>query len=133
MSAEGTQRLDKWLWVARFFKTRGLAAEAVSGGKVHVDGQRAKAARPVRPDQVIRVRKGEWEITVVVRGLATTRRPAREAEALYEETAESLRQRQQSAAAQRATAGHPGQGAGRPTKRDRRQLARLGRDQGTGS
>ncbi len=132
MSAEDSQRLDKWLWAARFFKTRGLAAEAVSGGKVHVDGQRAKPARAVRPGHTVRIRKGDWEMTVVVRGLARTRRPAVEAEALYEETAESLDRRQQAAAARRATAGHPGQGTGRPTKRDRRQLARLGRDQGGG-
>ena len=121
-----TQRLDKWLWAARFFKTRSLAAEAVAGGKVHVDGQRVKPARPLRTGQTVRVRKGQWEATVVVRGLSAARRPAREASLLYEETAESVRRREAAAAERRTVAaGHPARDAGRPSKRDRRQLERL--------
>ena len=73
------QRLDKWLWAARFFKSRSLAAEAITGGKVHVDGQRVKPARTIRPGSEIRVRRGQVELTITVMGLCPHRRPAPEA------------------------------------------------------
>lgn len=123
-SDEGSQRIDTWLWAARFFKTRGLAAEAVSGGKVHVDGQRVKPARAVRPGMQIRVRRGQLEMTVVVQGLARQRRPAREAQQLYRETEESARRREEEAALRRQ-AGPQAVPGTRPSKRDRRQLERL--------
>jgi ribosome-associated heat shock protein Hsp15 len=118
------QRLDKWLWVARFFKTRSLAAEAVAGGKVQVDGERVKPARAVRPGSRVRVRRGETEVEVVVRGLAPRRRPHAEAVLLYQETAESEAARAL-AAAERASTPRREAGDGRPTKRARRHLDRL--------
>lgn len=81
-----SQRLDKWLWVARFFKTRSLAADAISGGKVHVDGQRVKPARNIKPGTLVRVRKAGFEISVEVLELAPQRGPAVVAQTLYRET-----------------------------------------------
>lgn len=120
------QRIDKWLWAARFFKTRSLATDAVAGGKVQVDGERVKPARLVRPGSMVRVRKGEVEFTVRVEGTAERRGPAQEAERLYQETPDSRRLREERAAGRRALAGsHPAQGAGRPSKRERRRLEQL--------
>lgn len=120
-----SQRLDKWLWAARFFKTRNLAIAAINGGKVHVDGQRVKPARAVRRGAEIRIHKGSLEITVMVQGLSTQRRPAPEAALLYEETEESRTRRETAAEQRRAAMAYREHGAGRPTKRDRRQLGRL--------
>ncbi len=89
---EGRIRLDKWLWAARFFKTRALAAEAVEGGKVQVNGDRPKRARPVQVGDEVRVRLGPYEHTVSVRALSGRRGPASEAAGLYEETVESRTQ-----------------------------------------
>jgi ribosome-associated heat shock protein Hsp15 len=128
MSSSDTsgQRLDKWLWVARFYKTRSLAAEAVSGGRVHVDGQRVKPARMVRPGSMVRVRRGELEMTVEVQGLATQRRPAEEARLLYAETEASRELREARAAERKAlNQSRVTRHAPRPTKRDRRQLERF--------
>jgi ribosome-associated heat shock protein Hsp15 len=120
------QRIDKWLWAARFFKTRSLAAEAVAGGKVHVDGERVKPARLVRPGTLVRVRKGDVEYTVSVESTAARRGPAPEAARLYSETEAGRRQRETRAAERRAAAaGHPAQGSGRPSKRDRRRLEQI--------
>lgn len=115
-----SQRLDKWLWAARFFKTRQLAIEAVNGGKVQVDGQRCKPSRAVRPGSRVQIHKGglAWEIEVCA--LSKQRRPASEAIQLYQEDEASRLQRQElaRAARDRAQAGP----RARPTKRDRRQL-----------
>jgi ribosome-associated heat shock protein Hsp15 len=121
-----SQRLDKWLWVARLYKTRSQAAEAVEGGKVQVDGQRVKPARAVHPGSRVRIRKDELELEVVVRGLAGQRRPYAEASRLYEETEESRVARERRAA-ERATRPQRERGAGRPTKRERRQIDRVTR------
>ncbi len=120
-----SQRLDKWLWVARFFKTRNLAIEAINGGKVQVDGQRVKPARALHRGSEVRIRKGPQEFTVIVQGLAAHRRPASEAALLYQETDES-RARRETLAEQRrlATVRHE-RGMGRPTKKDRRQLDKI--------
>jgi ribosome-associated heat shock protein Hsp15 len=123
-SEAATQRLDKWLWVARFFKTRSLASEAIEGGKVQVDGERVKPARAVRPGSRVRVRRGEVEVEVLVLGLASQRRPYAEASRLYQET-EASRAARERAAAERASRPQRERGAGRPTKRDRRQIERL--------
>jgi ribosome-associated heat shock protein Hsp15 len=117
-------RLDKWLWAARFFSTRSRASAAVSAGRVEVGGARAKPAREVRVGDEIRVTAGATVRTVVVRGLSERRGPAREAEGLYEETAES-RQLRERLADERRLSPPPGAGAGRPSKRDRRRIARL--------
>lgn len=122
MSEAERVRLDKWLWAARFFKTRALSAAAVESGKVLVDGVRVKPAKEVKPAQVVRIRRGAEEMEVVVRGLSTQRRGAPEAALLYEET-EASRQRRENA---RITREHEHaqrlRGTGRPTKRDRRLI-----------
>ncbi len=117
-------RLDKWLWAARFFKTRGLAADEIDKGRLQVNGQVAKASRELRAGDVVGIRQGPVERTVVVRALSTVRGPAPQAQQLYEETAESIAARV-AAAEQRKTAAEPANAIehGRPTKRDRRQLA----------
>jgi ribosome-associated heat shock protein Hsp15 len=96
-----TIRLDKWLWTARFFKTRKLAAEAISGGKVHVNNQRAKPGKNIKPGALLSISKDglRWDITITV--LSNQRRPAKDAVLLYEETAESLAKRQQQMIQQR--------------------------------
>ena len=111
-------RLDKWLWAARFYKTRSLAADEIDKGRVRVNGQVAKASREPRPGYSTR--------TVVVKALSAVRGPAPQAALLYEETAASLLARQQ-ASEQRRLAPEPAQSMvqGRPTKRDRRQLQHL--------
>lgn len=117
-------RLDKWLWAARFFKTRALASEAVSRGRVLVNGQPAKPARELKPGDQLRLRQGPDERVVDVHALSAVRGPASVAQGLFEETAESLAARQRAAVARRLAA-EPALGIeqGRPTKRDRRQLA----------
>ncbi|MEN9419949.1 MAG: ribosome-associated heat shock protein Hsp15, HslR [Pseudomonadota bacterium] len=118
-------RLDKWLWAARFFKTRSLAAEAAVSGRVDVNGQPAKPARELHPGDEVRLRRpGGPACTVVVLGLSAVRGPAPVAQALYRETPESISARQQAEQA-RAQGVEPalGRREGRPTGRDRRQLA----------
>ena len=120
-------RLDKWLWAARFFKTRRLAVEAIDGGKVRLDGERAKPAKEVRPGATLAIRRGPYEHVVIVRGLSERRGPASEAAQLYEETAESIAERERLHAELKATAVQHGEA--RPTKRDRRQLDEFRRRQ----
>lgn len=116
-AAGGRQRLDKWLWVARFYKTRGLAADAISAGRVRWNGQTAKPAREVRPGDELDIAAGELRWTVIVRGLNAQRRPAPEACLLYEETAASAVRRRQLEEIRRL-APMPGAGLkGRPTKK----------------
>jgi len=118
-------RIDKWLWAARFFKTRSLAAQAVDGGRVQVNGARVKPAKDVKPGDAIAVHIGELEWVVEVRALAARRGPAEAARKLYEERAES-RARREAALDARKRAPEPAFGLrGRPTKRDRRMLKRL--------
>ncbi|MEW6704830.1 MAG: RNA-binding S4 domain-containing protein [Pseudomonadota bacterium] len=117
-------RLDKWLWAARFYKTRTLAVEEIGKGRVSVNGQPAKAARELKPGDQVELRQGGVTRTVLVKGLSAVRGPAPVAQALYEETPESVQARQR-AAEQRRMGVEPAQAIehGRPTKRDRRQLA----------
>lgn len=120
-------RIDKWLWAARFYKSRGLAREAIEGGRVLVGGERVKPSRQVRLGDLVRVRgAGDLERTVVVRGISGQRGPAPVAQDLYEETPESVRARVE-AQARRALAAEPADAIehGRPTKRDRRRIERL--------
>jgi len=119
-------RLDKWLWAARFFKTRSLATQAVAGGKVDVNGDRAKPAKPVAPGDEIRLRVGPYEHILIVRDLGERRGPASVAATLYEETAASRAERERLAVQLRmAPAGFVYEEKGRPTKKDRRQLSKL--------
>lgn len=123
--APETQRLDKWLWVARFFKTRGLAASAITGGKVQVAGERVKPSRHVGPGTRLAIRRGPIEWHVIVRGVGKQRRPAAEASLLYEETAESIAHREAEAERRRIEAGARRERLGKPSKRDRRTATRL--------
>lgn len=119
-------RIDRWLWAARFFKTRTSAAAAVSGGKVQLNGQRTKPAKTVRVGDRIDIRRGDnaWRITVLA--TAHRRGPALEAQTLYEEDPASIEQRVREREERRARRAAQGamQGMGRPTKRDRRRLER---------
>jgi ribosome-associated heat shock protein Hsp15 len=126
---DGRVRLDKWLWAARFYKTRGLASDAIAGGKVQVNGDRAKRARPVQPGDEIRIRQGPYEHHVVVRALSARRGPASAAAELYEETPASRAARDAMALQLKSLHAAFVPDKGRPTKKDRRELGRLkGRD-----
>lgn len=120
-----TIRIDKWLWAARFFKTRSLAAEAVAGGKVAIDGARAKPSRILRAGDKITVRRGPYEWQIVVKELARLRGPASQAQRLYEESAESMAKRQAVAAQLKLERPPEFDSPGRPTKRDRREMSRF--------
>lgn len=126
-SATGRVRVDKWLWAARFFKTRGLASEAVDGGKVHVNGDRVKASRPLKPGDRLEITRGQDQLEVVVTGLAEQRGPATTAQTLYEETQASIDRRQTAAEQRRMLATSMPQTSGRPDKKARRDLARFKR------
>ena len=115
-------RLDKWLWAARFFKTRGLASEAIKGGKVALNGSRTKPSREIRVGDRLEVRQGLDLKTVIVRGLSDRRGPAPVARQLYEETAESIAARERAAEQRRLANAHRQRGQGRPSKRERRQI-----------
>ena len=121
-------RLDRWLWAARFFKTRALATEAIRGGHVQFEQQRVKAAKPVNIGDRLTIRKGEVSFEVVVLALSERRGSATVAATLYEETAESRaeREHQQALRRERRAMGlEPAAGEGRPDKRQRRQLHRF--------
>jgi ribosome-associated heat shock protein Hsp15 len=120
-------RVDKWLWAARFFKTRSAATAAVLGGRVHVNGARVKPARELVAGDRLEIRVGERRWTVVVMGLAERRGPATVAATLYEETAESAAKREEHAAERRLARPLGADLGARPTKRDRRRLDALRR------
>ena len=124
-TAAGRLRLDKWLWAARFFKTRSLAKAAIEGGKVRLEGQRVKVSKEISVGDILQVRQGWDEKTVVVQALSDQRRGAPEAQALYRETAESLEKREAEAAARKAAGGMVERPAHRPTKKQRRQIHRF--------
>ena len=127
--AAAGMRLDKWLWVARFYKTRGLAADDIAKGRVSVNGQVAKASRELRLGDTLAMRQGPVTRTVLVQGLSALRGPAPVAQALYSETAQSIADRSQAAEARRLAA-EPALSIeqGRPTKRDRREIERTQQD-----
>jgi ribosome-associated heat shock protein Hsp15 len=119
----GGMRVDKWLWASRLLKTRSLAAEAVKGGRVQVNGARVKPSREVGPGDELEVTIGQVRRTVVVLGVAERRGPAKVAALLYEETPESVAARELAAERARLASPPPGADLGaRPTKRDRRRL-----------
>ena len=122
---EGSQRIDKWLWAARFFKTRSAAAQAVGGGTVDVDGERVKPARLVRAGTVLRIRRGVIEFEVVVQGVCAQRRPASEASLLYQETAQSIATRNDEIERRRQQEHRRQERLGRPDKHARREIVRL--------
>ena len=126
-AATARVRLDKWLWAARFFKTRSAAADAVDGGKIDIAGERAKRSRLVQAGDVIVIRRPPYEQHLVVRGVSETRGPAKEAVLLYEETTESREARERLAYQLKNAPTLTFEGTGRPTKRDRREIDRLKR------
>lgn len=121
-----TVRVDKWLWAARFYKTRSLASAAVNGGKVHLNGQRIKPARTIKPGDILHIQRdlSDFEITVLV--LSEKRGPARVAQTLYEESVDSIRRREE-AASMRKYERLSRAPQHRPDKRSRRQLRELQR------
>jgi ribosome-associated heat shock protein Hsp15 len=125
----GRVRIDKWLWAARFYKTRGLSAAAIDAGKIEVNGERAKRARLVQAGDRLKIRIGPYEHAVLLKGVSEKRGSAPIAQALYEEDAESKQAREKMAAHVRAMNSNTGYETGRPTKKDRREIGRLkGRD-----
>lgn len=120
-------RVDKWLWAARFFKSRSIAVTAIESGKVTVNGERVKPSRDVKSGDAVRVRLGPYEHTVIVRAVSDRRGPAAQAALLYEETAESRAAREKLHWQLKHAAPVIVPGDGRPTKRDRRQLDKFKR------
>ncbi len=121
-------RLDKWLWAARFFKTRSLAKAAIEGGKVQLGGQRVKVSKEIAVGDRLRIRQGWDEKEVVVEALSDQRRGAPEAQGLYTETEGSIQRRESEAAARKAAGGMVERPVRRPTKRERRQIHRFRED-----
>ncbi len=118
-----TIRLDKWLWAARFFKTRQLAGEAIKGGKVHLNGQRTKPGKNVKAGSRLRIHKGSFEWDIEIATIPKQRRPAPEVKNFYTETEQSQRNRQEQLQEQkRAKATMPQPGSVKPSKRDRRLI-----------
>ena len=123
--ASSKLRLDKWLWAARFFKTRSLAKAASEGGKVQLGGQRVKVSREINAGDTLHIRQGWDEKVVLVLALSDQRRGAQEAQLLYEETAASIARREADSAARKAAGGMIDRPAHRPNKKQRRQIHRF--------
>jgi len=126
----GALRLDKWLWCARFFRSRSLAAEAVAGGKVHVNRQRVRPARVVRAGDLLEITVGYEVHTVEVKAIPARRGPAAEARLCYEETPDSIARRERSREQRRLAAMAAPQTQGRPDKHTRRELQKFRRERG---
>jgi len=118
-------RLDKWLWAARFFKTRSLASKAVSGGHVHLNGKRVKPSRTVQGGEQLRIKRGTEEYTVNILALSSRRGPAKVAVTLYEETEQSLTQRQEAREQRKLVKAPAVRPEGRPDKHDRRKIRKF--------
>jgi ribosome-associated heat shock protein Hsp15 len=121
-SAQAKLRVDKWLWAARFFKTRSLAKAAIEGGKVHIDGQRIKVSKEISTGDMLTIRQGWDEKVIQVVALSGQRRGASEAQQLYSETQASIEKREAEAAARKAAGGMIDRPVKRPTKKQRRQI-----------
>ncbi len=125
MEVESKCRLDKWLWAARFFKTRSLSSAAIETGKVHLDGDRVKPAKELRPGQLIHIRTRDFEIEVELLALSQLRKGAPEAALLYRETPASLAKRENAKVTGQAEYAQRERGAGRPTKRQLRDIKKF--------
>jgi ribosome-associated heat shock protein Hsp15 len=125
----GTERvrLDKWLWAARFFKTRQMATDAINGGKVHLNGQRTKPGKEIGPGARLQISKDQYLWEIVVTAVSAQRRPAKEAVLLYEETPASVERRRAEVTRRRAEQGLQAQPEHRPNKKDRRAIHRFKR------
>ena len=129
--AQERMRLDKWLWAARFFKTRALATEAINGGKIHLNGQRAKPGKDITIGSKLEISKDQYTWDITIKALNSQRRPAREAALLYEETEESRAKRQAEVERKHAERELLGvQQEQRPDKKDRRMIHRFKREMG---
>lgn len=115
-------RVDKWLWAARFFKTRSMATNAVAGGHVHINGERQKPSHTVARGDKLRIRRGNYEFVVVVLEISDKRGPAKQARLLYEETEESIAAREKVKEQRKLIAAEPFAPPKRPSKRDRRLI-----------
>ena len=120
-------RIDKWLWAARFFKTRALATEAVSGGKVHLNDNRVKPGREVKVGDSLTIQRGGYNFEITVLGINKQRRPAKEAQLLYEESEGSMATREEQAEMQRLAASARPAPDRRPNKRERRHIVKFTR------
>src|SRR2546426_853212 len=123
-------RLDRWLWAARFFKTRALASAAIAGGKVQVNGTRAKPAKQLKIGDALRVRVGPYEWLVTVRALSERRGPPKDAQLLYDESPEGRAARERLAEGPQNPPGPPHHGQGPPAQKERRELQRLEEGEG---
>lgn len=124
---EGKIRIDKWLWAARFFKTRSLASQAVNGGKVHLNGARTKASRDVKIGDTLLITKGQLEFNVTIEGISKYRRPASEAQLMYKEPQESINKRKAQIEQRRMFRAHQPAPDKKPGKRDRRKIRQFTR------
>ncbi|HEB63123.1 MAG TPA: RNA-binding protein [Gammaproteobacteria bacterium] len=124
-TAENTLRLDKWLWAARFFKTRTLASEAINGGKVHMNGTRCKPSRAVQVGDKLTIQRTPYEYAITICKINKFRRPAKEAVLLYEESEESQKARETLAIQLKLQAASMPQPSHRPTKKERRKIIRF--------
>ncbi len=127
MEAESQQRLDKWLWAARFFKTRALAAEAINGGKVHLNGGRVKASRNIKPGDKLEISRAQFEFQVTIEAINKHRRPATEAQMLYVESQTSIEKRAELAQSLKILNANQPYTEKRPSKKQRRQIVRMKR------
>lgn len=125
MNNMDSMRIDKWLWCARFYKTRSLASDAIRSGKVLVNGERVKASKTIETGDILEIRKGAFHYEISVMQLTKGRKSAAEASRLYEESEESLHQREELALQMKANAANTPRTRGRPTKRDRRELIKF--------
>ena len=129
-SKEDKIRLDKWLWAARFYKTRALATDAIKGGKIHLNGQRFKPSHNAEVGHTIRIKKESIEQTIIIKELSGRRGPATVAQTLYEETQESLELREKRTQERKAVfAGMPQHTVRRPSKKDRRKIIQFKQQQ----
>ena len=125
MNNEGKVRIDKWLWAARFFKTRNSAANAVQGGKVHVNGQRVKPSRSIQVGDKLEITRGQYQAVVEIEALSENRGPAKEARKLYKESLESIEKRELKIQQQKLLNAIVPQTKRKPDKRQRRQIRKV--------